>query len=110
MGQWWCNACGYVLRWGDGLEYDQNAPRQRLCDWLDKAGGCMLFDFVTKGVLSEAVRHTQYWRMRDTNGQAPGLVGWWPSRAVTFIDNHDTGGLADCAAATADCMCYVGCV
>ena len=20
-----------------------------------------------------------------------GMIGWWPSRAVTFVDNHDTG-------------------
>ena len=24
-------------------------------------------------------------------GKAPGLLGWWPGKAVTFIDNHDTG-------------------
>lgn len=24
-------------------------------------------------------------------GKAPGLIGWWPKMAVTFIDNHDTG-------------------
>jgi hypothetical protein len=24
-------------------------------------------------------------------GGAPGVIGWWPSRAVTFVDNHDTG-------------------
>ena len=80
----WC-------RWGNGLEYDQNEPRQRLCDWLDKAGGCTLFDFVTKGIVSEAVRNTEYWRLRDGNGKQPGLMGWWPSLAVTFLDNHDTG-------------------
>nr|GEX96158.1 ribonuclease H-like domain-containing protein [Tanacetum cinerariifolium] len=21
----------------------------------------------------------------------PGVIGWWPSRSVTFLDNHDTG-------------------
>jgi hypothetical protein len=27
--------------WEDGtLKYNQNGPRQALCDWLDKAGGC----------------------------------------------------------------------
>ena len=80
------------VRWGDnGLEFDQNQPRQQLCDWLDKAGGVALFDFVTKGVLNEAVKNTQYWRLRDEQGKNPGLTGWWPSRSVTFIDNHDTG-------------------
>lgn len=23
--------------------------------------------------------------------KAPGLIGWWPKMAVTFVDNHDTG-------------------
>ena len=76
-------------RWGDnGLEYDQNAPRQALVDWLDQASGCTLFDFVTKGVLQEAVKNCEYWRLIDPEGKAPGLLGWWPSRAVTFITNH----------------------
>ena len=26
-----------------------------------------------------------------TQGRPPGVIGLWPSRAVTFIDNHDTG-------------------
>ena len=83
-------ACSYG---GEGLEHNQNGPRQVLCDWLDKAGGCTLFDFPTKGILAEAVANTQYWRLRDSENKPPGLMGWWPSRAVTFIDNHDTGGL-----------------
>ena len=29
----------------------------------------------------------------------PGLAGYWPSRSVTFIDNHDTG--KDCPATLA---------
>lgn len=79
-------------RWGDGgLEHDQNGPRQTLVDWLERAGGCFLFDFPTKGILAEAVKNTQYWRLKDTEYRPPGLVGFWPSRAVTFIDNHDTG-------------------
>lgn len=60
-------------------------------DWLERAGGCFLFDFPTKGILAEAVRHTQYWRLIDHEGRMPGLAGYWPSRSVTFIDNHDTG-------------------
>lgn len=81
-----------LYRWGnDGLEFNQNEARQVLCNWLDKAGGVALFDFVTKGILNEAVKNTQFWRLRDEAGKAPGLLGWWPSRTVTFIDNHDTG-------------------
>ena len=81
-----------TFRWGDdGLDFNQDQPRQTLCDWLDKAGGVALFDFVTKGVLNEALGNTQLWRLRDEQGKNPGLTGWWPSRSVTFIDNHDTG-------------------
>ncbi|KAL0051267.1 hypothetical protein WJX82_004481 [Trebouxia sp. C0006] len=87
VGEYWAD-----LKWGDdGLEYDQNDPRQTLVDWLEKAGGCFLFDFPTKGILAEAVRHSQYWRLIDHEGRMPGLAGYWPSRSVTFIDNHDTG-------------------
>ena len=52
---------------------------------------CAAFDFPTKGILGEAAKRTQYWRLRDSSGKAPGLIGWWPSQAVTFVDNHDTG-------------------
>lgn len=33
----------------------------------------------------------EYWRLIDTQGRPPGVMGMWPSRAITFIDNHDTG-------------------
>ncbi len=74
------------------MDYDQDAPRQVLCDWItNSGGGVAAFDFPTKGILQEAVRYTQYDRLRDRNGRASGLLGWWPQKACTFIDNHDTG-------------------
>lgn len=33
----------------------------------------------------------EYWRLSDTKGRPSGMLGVWPSRAITFIDNHDTG-------------------
>ncbi|PNH09189.1 Alpha-amylase isozyme 3A [Tetrabaena socialis] len=81
------------MRWqGSNLEYNQDEARQRLCDWVRATGerSCA-FDFPTKGILQEAVKRTQYDRLRDKQGKAPGLIGWWPGRAVTFVDNHDTG-------------------
>jgi hypothetical protein len=33
----------------------------------------------------------EYWRLRDAVGKPAGLLGWWPSRSVTFLENHDTG-------------------
>jgi len=41
--------------------------------------------------MQEAVKHTQYDRLKDSQGKAPGLLGWWPEKACTFVDNHDTG-------------------
>ena len=76
---------------GSYLNPNQNPHRQILCDWLDKAGKkAFAFDFTTKGILQVAVQG-EYWRLRDGQGKASGLIGWWPERAVTFLDNHDTG-------------------
>lgn len=71
--------------------YDQNAHRQTLCDWIDGTEGISsVFDFTTKGILQVAVCG-EFWRLKDPQGKPPGLIGWYPQRAVTFIDNHDTG-------------------
>lgn len=65
----------------------QDAHRQRTIDWIDATGGCSAaFDFTTKGVLQEAVAQNQYWRLRDAAGKPPGVLGWWPSHAVTFVE------------------------
>ena len=42
----------------------------------------------------EAVKNTEYWRLIDPEGKPPGFLGWWPSKACTFVDNHDTGWAA----------------
>ncbi|KAF3773245.1 Alpha-amylase type B isozyme [Nymphaea thermarum] len=42
------------------------------------------------GILHSAL-HNQYWRLIDPQGKPTGVMGWWPSRAVTFLENHDTG-------------------
>ncbi|TKW10753.1 hypothetical protein SEVIR_6G187500v4 [Setaria viridis] len=77
---------------GDGKPANnQDGDRQELVDWANAVGGpAAAFDFTTKGVLQAAVQG-ELWRMRDGNGKAPGLIGWLPEKAVTFIDNHDTG-------------------
>lgn len=88
--------------WEEGgvLARCQDPMRQATCDWLDGAGGALAaFDFGTKAVLQEAVRRVEYWRLADDRGKPPGLIGWWPQRAVTFIDNHDTGGSGQAAGA-----------
>ncbi|EAY87654.1 hypothetical protein OsI_09066 [Oryza sativa Indica Group] len=80
---------------GDGKpNYDQNAHRQELVNWVDRVGGAnsnaTAFDFTTKGILNVAVEG-ELWRLRGEDGKAPGMIGWWPAKATTFVDNHDTG-------------------
>ena len=44
-----------------------------------------------KVILCQVLEKCEYWRLSDQKGKPPGVVGWWPSRAITFIENHDTG-------------------
>lgn len=87
VGEYW-DSCNYNSH---GLDYNQDSHRQRIVNWIDGTGQLSAaFDFTTKGILQEAVKG-QFWRLRDAQGKPPGVMGWWPSRAVTFLDNHDTG-------------------
>lgn len=88
FGEYW-DTCEYT----DGvLNYNQDSHRQRTVNWCDKTGGtAAAFDFTTKGILQEAMGRGEYWRLVDGQGRPPGLMGMWPSRAITFIENHDTG-------------------
>ena len=81
------------LSWeGSFLNYNQDGPRGKLVEWLAATHGtCALFDFPTKGILQRAVEHGEFYRLRDPAARPAGLLGWVPSRAVTFVDNHDTG-------------------
>ena len=83
----------HLSRWnGAELDYNQDDARQTVVNWIDGTGGTSCaFDFPTKGILQEAVKNCQYWRLRDQNGKPPGVIGYYPKRSVTFIDNHDTG-------------------
>ncbi|XP_009148429.1 alpha-amylase 1 [Brassica rapa] len=77
---------------GDGkLEYDQEEHRSGLKHWIEEGGGGVLtaFDFTTKGILQSAVGG-ELWRLKDSQGKPPGLIGIMPGNAVTFVDNHDT--------------------
>jgi len=88
FGEYWD-----TMDYNDGvLVYNQDFHRQRTINWCDKTGGtAAAFDFTTKGILQEAVSRKEYWRLVDPRGRPPGVIGLWPSRAVTFIENHDTG-------------------
>jgi alpha-amylase len=89
VAEYWMDAA-----WnGSNLQYNQDGMRQGLCDYMDEVGGELssTFDFTTKAILQEAVKKVEYDRLRDKDNKPSGLLGWWPQRTVTFIDNHDTG-------------------
>lgn len=87
IGEYW-DSLAYE---GGDLCYNQDAHRQRVINWINATGGTSsAFDVTTKGILHSAL-HNQYWRLIDPKGKPTGVMGWWPSRAVTFIENHDTG-------------------
>ncbi|KAL9246416.1 hypothetical protein vseg_019954 [Gypsophila vaccaria] len=88
VGEYW-DSLSYT--YGE-MDYDQDDHRQRIVDWINATGGTAgAFDVTTKGILHAALERCEYWRLTDSKGKPPGVVGWWPSRAVTFIENHDTG-------------------
>ena len=77
---------------GGALEYNQDLHRQSTYDWCASTGGnTAAFDFTTKGILQEAVRNREYWRLQGSDGHPSGFCGWRPTHAVTFSENHDTG-------------------
>ncbi|KAK1437766.1 hypothetical protein QVD17_03564 [Tagetes erecta] len=88
VGEYW-DSLSYT--YGE-MDHNQDAHRQRIIDWINDANGTAgAFDVTTKGILHSAIERCEYWRLSDSKGKPPGVVGWWPSRAVTFIENHDTG-------------------
>ena len=77
-------------RWSlqSGLEYEAESG----ADHVEEAGGMPPMSVVgCAGILQEAMGKGEYWRLIDSQGRPPGLLGMWPSRAVSFIENHDTG-------------------
>ncbi|XP_021664947.2 alpha-amylase 3, chloroplastic isoform X2 [Hevea brasiliensis] len=88
VGEYW-DSLSYTC--GE-MDHNQDAHRQRIIDWINATNGTAgAFDVTTKGILHSALERCEYWRLSDKKGKPPGVVGWWPSRAVTFIENHDTG-------------------
>ncbi|XP_061342404.1 alpha-amylase 3, chloroplastic-like isoform X2 [Gastrolobium bilobum] len=88
VGEYW-DSLSYT--YGE-MDHNQDAHRQRIIDWINATSGTAgAFDVTTKGILHGALERCEYWRLSDKKGKPPGVLGWWPSRAVTFIENHDTG-------------------
>jgi alpha-amylase len=77
-----------------GEFYDTD--RQQVVNWIDgtdtsagKANASSAFDFTTHYALVGAVENERYELLND-NGKPAGLIGWWPAKSVTFVENHDT--------------------
>eukprot|EP00899_Mesostigma_viride_P025601 jgi/Mesvir1/6225/Mv00904-RA.2 len=88
IGEYW-DAMSYMQA---QMEYNQDAHRQRIINWINATGGlASAFDVTTKGILGQALGSGEYYRLKDARNKPPGVMGWWPSRAVTFLENHDTG-------------------
>ncbi len=89
------DATGPELSVGEFYDTD----RQKVTDWINATGGkSAAFDFPTRYLLYDACRTDDYGRLRSGNGGRTvpgGLIGFWPSRAVTFVDNHDTEACRD---------------
>ena len=75
-----------------GEFYD--GDRQKVTDWIDSTHGkSAAFDFPTRYLLYDACRSDDFSRLcswHHGKGIPAGLIGFWPERAVTFVDNHDT--------------------
>jgi alpha-amylase len=71
-----------------------DGDRQKVTNWIDSTEGrSTAFDFPTRFLLNDACRNDDYGSLRSMNGNRVvpgGLIGYWASRAVTFLDNHDT--------------------
>ncbi|RCU49808.1 alpha-amlyase [Corallincola holothuriorum] len=91
VGEYWTSLCYNGEDCFFGGEYpDQH--RQLQLDWVDSTNGnSAVFDFTTKGILNKVLETYNFSHLRDGNGKPQGTIGAWPSRSVTFVDNHDTG-------------------
>ncbi|GAA5219019.1 glucan 1,4-alpha-maltotetraohydrolase domain-containing protein [Corallincola platygyrae] len=91
VGEYWTSLCYN----GEGCFFGGEYPdshRQLQIDWVDSTGGnSAVFDFTTKGILNKVLETYDYSHLTDGNGNPQGTIGAWPSRSVTFVDNHDTG-------------------
>jgi alpha-amylase len=63
----------------DQPQYNQDEHRQRIISWIDDAGGLAgAFDVTTKGVLHAVFERQEYWRLSDSDGNPPGVLGRVP--------------------------------
>ncbi|MFA6584608.1 MAG: alpha-amylase C-terminal beta-sheet domain-containing protein, partial [Elusimicrobiaceae bacterium] len=73
-----------------------DGDRQTIINWIDstdmtpgKRNASSAFDFPNRFALINAIENNHYESLND-GGRPPGILGVWPEKAVTFVDNHDT--------------------
>jgi alpha-amylase len=67
---------------------------QKVVNWIDSTHinsqkRATAFDFPLRNVLYAAVTDRNYHWLKYAD-KSPGLIGLWPDKAVTFLENHDT--------------------
>jgi alpha-amylase len=71
-----------------------DGDRHKVIGWLQSTGHkSTAFDFPTRYLLHDACQRDDYSGLSSAAGSRVvpgGLLGHWPGRAVTFLDNHDT--------------------
>ena len=79
---------------GSAMALDYTTKVCRPCVHMMGGGGTHSVGQVSvggQGILQTAVENCEYWRLIDPAGRPPGLIGWCPAKAVTFVENHVTG-------------------
>ncbi|KAB2619381.1 pentatricopeptide repeat-containing protein [Pyrus ussuriensis x Pyrus communis] len=82
----------YAIGYGSSLTklyMDRTLPEFAVAEYWRIGGVVTTFDMTTKYIMDVAVEG-ELWRLKDSNGKPPGLIGIKPEGAVTFIDNHET--------------------
>lgn len=80
---------------GEYFDYDP----QKVVGWIDSthpnpAFRSAAFDFPLRNVLYEAITKRKFHYLKYGD-RAPGVIGLWSDKAVTFIENHDTEDVRD---------------
>ncbi|RYX81247.1 hypothetical protein EON83_25005 [bacterium] len=86
VGEYWDGDAALVAKWVKETEWKgQPDPA---------AGACCAFDFPTQEKLKTLINNSQYNQLPSISahsGSGYGLIAVNPNKAVTFLENHDTG-------------------
>ncbi|KAK1373579.1 hypothetical protein POM88_029772 [Heracleum sosnowskyi] len=85
VGEYWDDLAYWKVR---TLDKNQDKHRNDISKWVQASGGVTAFDFTTKGILQAVVKN-ELWRMKDSNGNPPGLIGISPGNdAIMHLVGH----------------------